>query len=264
MASPALEYTPELVEAEAHAATAERLNIQLLQRKALSLWATDETRAIDLGHALIAVRDAMFQQGHGNFAQWCRQNRIRKNRVNNCIRRAEGKGESDKQDAQPPRASLQLEKIAAAAVREILGRFTDTEANALILNKDSVDSVLANTVIALYAQFTASGVLMHPDNAATVAQCWNDFLAGLHRLVETAFVPDSQQDQTSTANLPAKPKRVEVYFTAEEIRRLRYLVPNRNHGLLVRRIVADWFAEQNQQAERLMRAADPQSFGVDE
>src|SRR5947209_4832647 len=68
----------------------ESLNIQALQQRALELWAVDQTSALELGRALIAVREAMREE-HGAFAKWFRANELEENRVYYCIRKAEGK-----------------------------------------------------------------------------------------------------------------------------------------------------------------------------
>src|SRR5258707_13145415 len=68
----------------------ESLNIKALQQRALELWEVDQTSALELGRALIAVRDAMREE-HGAFAKWYRGNGLEENRVYYCIRRAEGK-----------------------------------------------------------------------------------------------------------------------------------------------------------------------------
>jgi len=61
-----------------------------LQQRALELWEVDQASALELGRALIAVRDAMREE-HGAFAKWYRENGLEENRVYYCIRRAEGK-----------------------------------------------------------------------------------------------------------------------------------------------------------------------------
>jgi hypothetical protein len=49
------------------------------------------TSAIDLGKALVAVRNKMKKLGHGKFADWYREHSLDQNRVMYCIRLAEGK-----------------------------------------------------------------------------------------------------------------------------------------------------------------------------
>lgn len=68
----------------------ETLNIKGLQQRALELWEVDQASALELGRALIAVRDAMREE-HGAFSNWYRENGLEENRVYYCIRRAEGK-----------------------------------------------------------------------------------------------------------------------------------------------------------------------------
>ncbi len=67
----------------------ENLNIQGLQQKALDLWIADQASALELGRALIAVREAM--EEHGAFTRWYTENELEENRVYYCIRKAEGK-----------------------------------------------------------------------------------------------------------------------------------------------------------------------------
>jgi DNA modification methylase len=71
------------------APVAESLKIQALQEVALKLWEVDQTSALELGRALIAVRDVMPK--HGAFADWFREAGMEENRVYYCIRKAEGK-----------------------------------------------------------------------------------------------------------------------------------------------------------------------------
>jgi len=68
----------------------ESLNIQALQQRALILWEADKESALELGKALIAVRDAMAHE-HGAFTKWWRASELDENRVYYCIRKAEGK-----------------------------------------------------------------------------------------------------------------------------------------------------------------------------
>lgn len=68
----------------------ESLKLQALKEEALRLWAVDQQSALDLGKALIAVREAL-AENHGAFAAWFRENGLEENRVYYCIRKAEGK-----------------------------------------------------------------------------------------------------------------------------------------------------------------------------
>ncbi len=95
----------------------ESLNIKALQETALQLWAVDQASALELGRALIAVREAMTE--HGAFAKWFREAEMEENRVYYCIRKAEGKGNSSpKEDApafQLNRQNLAVVKVAPKA-----------------------------------------------------------------------------------------------------------------------------------------------------
>lgn len=64
------------------------LKIQALQEVALKLWELDQASALELGRALIAVRDALPKRA---FAEWFRAAGMEENRVYYCIRKAEGK-----------------------------------------------------------------------------------------------------------------------------------------------------------------------------
>ena len=77
---------------------AEKLNIKLLQDEALRLWAVDEYSAIELGHALIALKEAM---KHGEFIKWYQQAGMKKWRVDYCIREAKGKRRSGSKKEAP-------------------------------------------------------------------------------------------------------------------------------------------------------------------
>lgn len=67
----------------------EGLKIQALQETALKLWEVDKASALELGRALIAVRDAMAKRGA--FTKWFQEAGLEENRVYYCIRKAEGK-----------------------------------------------------------------------------------------------------------------------------------------------------------------------------
>ncbi len=88
----------------------ESLNVQVLQQRALELWEVDQTSALELGRALIAVRDAM--QEHGAFAKWFRANELEENRVYYCIRKAEGK--VDPPAPEPAKVSLNRNNLVLA------------------------------------------------------------------------------------------------------------------------------------------------------
>lgn len=68
----------------------ESLNIQALKDAALNLWERDQASAVELGKALIAVRDAL-RDTHGAFTSWYREHNLEENRVHYCIRKVEGK-----------------------------------------------------------------------------------------------------------------------------------------------------------------------------
>jgi 16S rRNA G966 N2-methylase RsmD len=70
------------------ATVSESLNIQALQEAALKLWEIDQTSALELGRALVAVRDVLPKRA---FADWFREAGMEENRVYYCIRKAEGK-----------------------------------------------------------------------------------------------------------------------------------------------------------------------------
>lgn len=95
---------------------AESLEIQALQARALELWEVDKTSALELGRALIAVRDAM--PAHGDFTKWWRAHDLDENRVYYCIRKAEGKEKSTQPQAQGfllNRRSLAVARVATTA-----------------------------------------------------------------------------------------------------------------------------------------------------
>jgi hypothetical protein len=79
---------------------AQTLDIQALQLRALQLWEADKASALELGRALLVLRDAM-QDQHGAFTQWWRDNGLDENRVYYCMRKAEGKVSPSKQPAIP-------------------------------------------------------------------------------------------------------------------------------------------------------------------
>ena len=66
-------------------------NVRKLQAAALKCWQTDEEGAERLGHALVAVREAMKKLGRGKFTEWYRHHKMDENRVQYCIRKVEGK-----------------------------------------------------------------------------------------------------------------------------------------------------------------------------
>ena len=101
----------------------ENLNIKALQDRALELWAVDQASALELGRALLAVREAMREQ-HGAFAQWFRENGLEENRVYYCLRRAEGKVSPPPPKPGPPIALTNLNTCIAKYAPKITGKFT--------------------------------------------------------------------------------------------------------------------------------------------
>lgn len=63
---------------------------EVLEARALELYARDQDSALELGKALIAVRDAL-KEIHGAFTAWYRDHDLDENRVHYCIRKMEGK-----------------------------------------------------------------------------------------------------------------------------------------------------------------------------
>lgn len=99
----------------------ESLNIKALQETALKLWVVDQTSALELGRALIDVRDAMTE--HGAFAKWFREVGMEESRVYYCIRKAEGKVKSIPKDEEPA-FLLNNRNLAVAKIAPINeGRF---------------------------------------------------------------------------------------------------------------------------------------------
>jgi hypothetical protein len=94
----------------------ESLNIQALQKRAIELWKQDQCSAIELGKALISLRDAM-KDAHGDFAKWFRSAGLLENRVYYCIRLVEGKVERKNKLTQDPSEPLQT--AVARAVRDV-------------------------------------------------------------------------------------------------------------------------------------------------
>jgi len=78
----------------------ESLNLQALQKSVLQLWKKDQLSAIELGKALITLRDAM-KDAHGDFAKWFSEAGLDENRVYYCIREAEGKNKRLKKSLDP-------------------------------------------------------------------------------------------------------------------------------------------------------------------
>jgi hypothetical protein len=63
---------------------------EALEARALELYARDQDSALELGKALISVRDAL-KDIHGAFTAWYRDHELDENRVHYCIRKVEGK-----------------------------------------------------------------------------------------------------------------------------------------------------------------------------
>ncbi len=104
-----------------NAAPGENLEIQALQTRALELWEIDKASALELGRALIAVRAAMLQQGHGAFTDWWRENDLDENRVYYCIRKAEGKIPATKEAALA--FTLNARNLAVAGIAPQINQF---------------------------------------------------------------------------------------------------------------------------------------------
>ena len=99
------------------------LKIQALQAAALEAWERDKCGALELGHALIAVRDAM--QGHGDFAAWWRGAGMDENRVYYCVRLAQGKIASKPTlPKEPYQVNAKMLAVARAVCPQLDGKFT--------------------------------------------------------------------------------------------------------------------------------------------
>jgi hypothetical protein len=117
---------------------------EALEARALELWKVDQDSAVELGKALIGVRDAL-KDNHGAFTMWYRGHDLDENRVHYCIRKVEGK------IAAPPK------KRASETI--------ETPEPDFVLNKH-------NLAVAKFApphdgKFTVSGV--HVDSNGTTA-----------------------------------------------------------------------------------------------
>jgi hypothetical protein len=60
-----------------------------LEQMALELWKKDQVSALELGRALVRVREACFLRGHGEWYRWFHEQGLDENRVHYCIRLAE-------------------------------------------------------------------------------------------------------------------------------------------------------------------------------
>ena len=114
---------PDQRQERSPATVGESLNIKALQDRALELWAVDQASALELGRALLAVREAMCEQ-HGAFAQWFRENGLEENRVYYCLRRAEGKVSPPRPKPGPPIALTNLNTCIAKYAPKTTGKFT--------------------------------------------------------------------------------------------------------------------------------------------
>src|SRR5947209_6045106 len=95
--------------------------IVALQRRALELYAADESHAKELGKALLQVKAAM---KHGEFNTWWKSYKLSQNRVSYCIRLAQGKVAAAK-----IRRARSPERMAESAIREKVSAFLKFAAN---------------------------------------------------------------------------------------------------------------------------------------
>ena len=64
--------------------------IQGLKARALELWRSDQSSAMELGLAVLAVRAAL-RNRHGAFKKWWQDNKLSQARVSYCMRLASAK-----------------------------------------------------------------------------------------------------------------------------------------------------------------------------
>jgi hypothetical protein len=163
----------------------ETLNIQALQERALSLWKVDETCALQLGRALVAVREAMRAEGHGNFTAWYRAAKLSENRVQYCLRLAEGKVDKAKTQegwsAHP--TAIMARNVTTAITRDMKQSFE--------LNKGKTanfaHSVILNAIHTLYVNFFDEEIFVNHNENAAVEAAYAGLQSALHHFVDTAY-----------------------------------------------------------------------------
>lgn len=163
------------------------IDLSVLQEEALSLWAKDQASAGELGHALIAVREKMFQLGRGSFTKWYRQKKLAENRVNYCIRLAEGKVKKRAKDVSPS-PTAQLEKGLADSLRNSLRPYSDSESGRINYCQEAIRVAFTGVVQHLYMELAGVGVLHDPNIPnAPVEHCLQQFYEALSKLLESAY-----------------------------------------------------------------------------
>jgi hypothetical protein len=177
------------------------IDLSVLQEEALTLWAKDQASARELGQALIAVREKMFQVARGSFTHWYRQKKLSENRVNYCIRLVEGKiNKSPK--ARALRPSVQFETVAARAVQSVLSGHTDRKTNSLNIAKHAVQETLKYVLVSLYTEYATFGVVEDPDGLTPdTKESWEAVQVALSRFIDLAYRQPEREIGPSSNNV---------------------------------------------------------------
>jgi hypothetical protein len=94
-----------------------------LKKRALKLWRTDNSHAMELGRALVAVREALRSQ-HGAFKEWWEDNRLSQSRVSYCMDLASEKLAKRKKKAKAKAAEdIKVAQAVKAVSKKLNGLF---------------------------------------------------------------------------------------------------------------------------------------------
>lgn len=125
--------------------------ITALKAHALKLYQADESHAVELGHALLEVRDALKNQ-HGAFKKWWQRHKLSQSRVSYCMRLASKKHaryKAKQQSAEHQRV-VEAAKFVNGEVNKLFRLFTNPTdelqtRNSLIIIRNQLRDAVAAT-----------------------------------------------------------------------------------------------------------------------
>lgn len=152
-----------------------------LKARALTLWRADNSHAMELGKALLAVRAALRKQ-HGAFKEWWQDNRLVQSRVSYCMDLAKGtlgKRKTKAKSAEYKHAAKATHLVSKRLNELFVSCARATDATAVHslpkLFKDAVGATL----------FQAAELAGWKLDTPEVKQVADDYTRALERLIST-------------------------------------------------------------------------------
>ena len=156
--------------------------------RALELWRSDQSSAMELGLAVLAVRAALHNR-HGAFKKWWQDNKLSQARVSYCMRLASGKVATAKAQRRT------MERIVVGRIKKDVAGFlkfcTDSKQ---VRTLDEIERATSNLVLLLIGGI--SGLKHWPIDLADagVIAAEENFKQSLTEFLDAAFRPANFDD----------------------------------------------------------------------